>query len=98
MIYKKNIFRNWFWNDVKYFDIGDLFFNMFYKVEMMFEWNKFYLFGFDKNIFLCYNYRVCLKLWRWVRRRIFIVWLNKFGKGELEFICIIYMLLVLMVK
>lgn len=61
----------------------------FIKLEMMFEWKKVHLFGFDKNISSCYNYRACLKPWRWVRRHTFTAWSNKPGKGELEFICII---------
>lgn len=64
----------------------------FIKLEMMFEWNKLHLFGFDKNISSCYNYRVCLKPWRWVRRRTFTAWSNKPGKGELKLICIIYII------
>lgn len=70
----------------------------FIKLEMMFDWKKLHLFGFDKNISSCYNYRACLKPWRWVRRRTFTAWSNKPGKGELELICIIYMSSVSMTK
>lgn len=65
----------------------------FIKLEMMmFEWKKVHLFGFDKNISSCYDYRACLKPWRWVRRHTFTAWSNKPGKGELKLIFMMYII------